>query len=435
MTLLMPGFEQQLREVVRKHQAAHAPVDSRANGDHRPVRRRFHRLVGSPAVAVSFLVVIAVAAVFLMEGHRQPTPVPSSADRPARGLVDILGVLRRPQTPADRSLPLQSFLRSPWSGPVDRPLVRLATVTPWGRKLYLVAFKPGPIRPIPRTLKPNDPAAIALRAQMGKETLAVVTPWSCGSGCAASVGGAAAAEIESQGLLWMQPAGRNFAGGSTAVRLVAVVPDEVAKVVFVLPRQPSISSNPGGPIYRHALRVPVAVQHNVAAIQINRECCDSRPPMIWYAANGHAIRTIGNLAGAEQVIPTIQPATETPLSRAAERNPAIANRVWVTPRTGTVHTNFQVRWRLLLTDADYDFTISGPSGPRCYNASALGGIGGGANDVRGQIYGESLNGASGGEAWCPGTYRISVAVGDLGRAGSLRHRPAPFGTATFTVRR
>ena len=40
-----------------------------------------------------------------------------------------------------------------------------------------------------------------------------------------------------------------------------------------------------------------------------------------------------------------------------------------------------------------------------------------------------------GQAWCPGTYHVSVAVMDRGRYGNLKRPARPFGTATFTVRR
>ena len=289
-----------------------------------------HGLATVAVVIVGVLVVAAVSGVFLLLGH-QPRPATAARDPQAQQLIKLLGVLRRAQSPADRSLPAASFLRSPWSGPIDRQLTRLATVTPWGQKVFLVAFKPGPIRPIPRTLKANDPAAIALRAQMGKETLAIVTPWACGPACAASVGGRPAGVIASQGLLSVQGAGRTFAGGSTAARLIAVVPDGVARVVFVLPRQPSISSNPGGPVYKQALRVPVTVKHNVAAVQVDRECCDTQPPMMWYAPDGRLVHTVGNVAAAGRLVHTIMPAPETASSRAAEHDPSTPNRVWVTP--------------------------------------------------------------------------------------------------------
>jgi hypothetical protein len=56
-----------------------------------------------------------------------------------------------------------------------------------------------------------------------------------------------------------------------------------------------------------------------------------------------------------------------------------------------------------------------------------GGDGGGTNDLRGRIWSDQV-GAVAGQAWCPGTYHLSVAI--MGR-----REARAFGTATFTVRR
>jgi hypothetical protein len=362
-------------------------------------------------VGTAVTVALAIAVVALViGGRRHSSPPAAPVPAAARPLTSILGVLRRPQTAADRAVePTIRKLRTP-----EPALVRLATVTPWGEQVILAPLKG-------RRYDTLGMFEVDARGTPGGGV-------SCGCGLTPAL-------IEAGRGLALEGAGRNFAGGSTAVRLFIVVPDGVAKVVFVLPRQPTISSNPGGPVYRDVLRVPVMVKHNVAAVQVDRECCDGRPPMVWYSADGHLIRTFGNVAAAGRLVRTIKPAPETARSRAAERDPSTSNRVQAVPRTGGPHTNFQIRWRLLLTDADYAFQISGPTGRHCYNAGALGGMGGGAHDLRGQIYGESLAGASGGQAWCIGTYHVSVAVKDLGRAGNLPAPPAPFGTATFIVRR
>jgi hypothetical protein len=63
-----------------------------------------------------------------------------------------------------------------------------------------------------------------------------------------------------------------------------------------------------------------------------------------------------------------------------------------------------------------------------------GGDGGGTNDVRGRTWSDAVD-AVAGQTWCPGTYRLSATVMDLGRYGMLKHPAEPFGTATFTVRR
>lgn len=117
-------------------------------------------------------------------------------------------------------------------------------------------------------------------------------------------------------------------------------------------------------------------------------------------------------------------------TRAALRDPATPNPVTVTPATGPPSTNFSVHFRVLISDADYRFHVTGP--PCRYNFQ--GGQGGGPSDTRGRIYSARL-GAIEGQKLCPGTYTVSVSLMDLGAAGNLRRLPGPFGSATFTVRR
>jgi hypothetical protein len=130
------------------------------------------------------------------------------------------------------------------------------------------------------------------------------------------------------------------------------------------------------------------------------------------------------------VIALPRPAPETPLSRAAERNPSTPNPVWVTPRTGGPYANFKVHFRVLLNDADYSYQLTGT---RCQGITLNGGDGGGTNDVRGRIWSDFVDAAAG-QSWCPGTYHLSVTIMDLGRSGMLKHPAKPFGSAMFTVR-
>jgi hypothetical protein len=153
--------------------------------------------------------------------------------------------------------------------------------------------------------------------------------------------------------------------------------------------------------------------------------------MIWYAADGHVIKRIGNFAGANRVVPPPQPAPETPLSLAAERDPSTPNPVWVTPSNGGPHANFKLHFRILLNDADYSYKLSGTS---CPAVTVNGGSGGGTLDIRGRIWSDAVD-AVAGQAWCPGTYHLSATVMGLGRHGNLKHPARPFGTARFTVHR
>jgi len=378
-------------------------------------QRSFDRTVGASWIGVAVAVTLAIAVIALVVvGHRQrnppATPIPAARPIPpaARPLASILGVLRRPQTAADKAAESKLL-----GGAADRSLVRLAAVTPWGEQVILAPEKA-------RTY----------------DTLALLTAGVLPGGGVSSSGGLTAASIEAGEGRSLEGAGRNFAGGSTGVRLFIVVPDGVAKVVFVLPRQPVPSSVPGGPVYRHPLAVGVPVHNNVAFTQVNRECCDGNLVTRWYAADGQLIRTTGNPTDTNRLVATPKPAPETPRSRAAERNASTPNPVRALPRSGSPDSTFRIQWRLLLTDADYAITASGPIGDGCRGASGINArFGGGPNDVRGQLYGESIRGDRGTAAWCPGTYHLSVTVIDLGSAGALKQHPHPFGTAAFTVKR
>jgi hypothetical protein len=284
-------------------------------------------------------------------------------------------------------------------GGPDMPLVRYATTTPWGERLYFV-----PIRP---------------RTPAGRpETLLVLsTDGGGGAGDAKSI-------EAGQGI--------GTAGGSgiRGTRVTLVVPDGVARVMLVLPRQPDPQQY-GATVYPNSLSVTAPVHDNVVAVQIARNMPEGPFPMIWYAADGHVVKRIGDLAAVNRVLPTPQPAPETPRSRAAERNPSTPNRVWVTPSVGGPHTLFMVHFRLLLNGAMYSYRLSGT---RCPAIMVSGGSGGGTDDLRGRIWSGQIQ-AIAGQAWCPGTYRVSASVMGGAPGRSMTNPARAFGTATFTVKR
>ena len=98
------------------------------------------------------LVSLALRAHHNALGAARPTKAPAAAA--TRPLTSILGVLRRPQTTADRNpvliRQLQHYYRhnkyaSPQVGLEGLPglsLMRLATVSPWGQRIYVVPFLP-----------------------------------------------------------------------------------------------------------------------------------------------------------------------------------------------------------------------------------------------------------------------------------------------------
>jgi hypothetical protein len=372
--------------------SSHEPRGPRPQAS-RPARRR-SSLGAFAAVALSgAAVAVALGALVSLHGRSASTQTrasaPAAPSSARRQLIDILGVLRRPQTPADLRILPQLTNVSTQVGIPDRPLIRYATTTPWGEKLYFV------------------PTSTVMAGQRVEE-LSVLSSQG-GSG------GARAAEIEAG-----QEIGTQGGAGIRGTRVTVVVPDGVASVKLVLPRQP-FPGQYGAPIYPHSIAVTTAVHGNVAALQIDRQ--SGIPfPMIWYGPDGQVVKRIGNLAGANQVVPTPRPGPETALSRAAERDPSTPDRVWVTPSVGGPNTRFTVHFRVLLNNADYSYRLSGT---RCPAITPSGGGGGGTDDLRGRIWSDSIDAVQG-QVWCPGTYHLSVAV--MGRAHA-----SPFGTATFTV--
>jgi hypothetical protein len=405
----------------------------RATGEHPASRRRRWSVTGlrSVPVALGVAVTVAIAVVALTQirhraasHHHAPA---TTQTRERQALLDVLAVLRRPQTSAD--LDSKLLTRSleggfgPFQGPPDRVLIRRATTTPWGSPVFLVPVGPGSVARAEAALgRRHLPPALVRNITLPTERLAEID--SSGSG-----GGSTAADIEAGHALSTQGAGRSFAGGSTRTRIILIVPDGVARVAFIFPRQAD-RNDPGAPIYRHALTVTAPVHANVAAVQVPRECCGSDLPMIWYAPDGHVVKRFGSLAAVNRVAPVAKPGPETPQSRAAERDPSTPNHVWVTPAAGGRHAGYTLHFRLLLSDAGYQLSFSGT---RCKAITFPGGQGG-PTELRGDLFSANLD-AVDGQTWCPGTYHVSVTVSDLGRAGRLTHRPHPFGTATFTVRR
>ncbi len=394
--------------------------------ERRPAQSSNRLRAGTLALLSSILVTMVVAGGVLVLVHgnhaRHPT---ATTTRPAHNrtdqkLVQILGILRRPQTRLDRKILRQSGLersaRLPFlaGATINESSARLATITPWGSRVLLVLTNP-PTTSGLASLHQRFPRMPVRRHMSG-----LILWVDHGGGCCAS-----ATDLKSNGDISLDGAGRSFAGGSTAQRVYTVVPDGVARVAFYPPPH-SVSA--GGRTHLNGLPVTVPVHGNVGAVQWHHSCC-ANPPMIWYAADGRVIKRIGDFKSVNRVTGTPRPGPETTLSRAAERDPSTPNRVWVTPSTGGPHTNFKLHFRVLLNDADYSYHLSGT---RCPQITVTGGSGGGTNDLRGRIWSDNIN-AVAGQTWCPGTYHLTATVMDLGRYGQLKHPAKPFGTATFTV--
>jgi hypothetical protein len=191
------------------------------------------------------------------------------------GVVGIVAVLRRPQARSDLdrrvleqiSLASGSRARAWWGTPV-RSLIRLATVTPWGDKVFLVAFRPPSRASFERVLarlgfspavRRRDLKRLAWRGY----AVGMVVLGEGGSCCdsVASIEAGAAA----------------FESGPSPNTVVLVVPDGVAKVTVQL----------------HPL-VRAIVRNNIAAFVVQQPVENlSLGKMVWYGPTGAIVKRIG----------------------------------------------------------------------------------------------------------------------------------------------
>ena len=408
-----------------------------------------------PRRVTALLVVTAITAVVAACGQSEPMsssaprestrPSSHQLDRPARratttgkrptwtqrleasrrALIEELAPLRRLQTPAERTFaqtlnrhesPFEEFYGAP-----DRSLVRYATTTPWGERLYLVPITPWTPRQIHARAGPSVHAAPASEN---------IVAYSRSRGEAAF---GYAARIR-QGTSGASEAGTISHGIWKTTRLFALVPDGVAKVTWVLPRQPG-GSTYGYPTYRRLGYLTATVHGNVAAAATSRQL-GSRWVMIWYAAHGHPLRRFGSIAAARRIVAVNQPGPQTAKTRAAQRDPSTPNHVWVTPAAGGAHTVFVLHFRVLLEDASYAFRVQGPSCPGYQFAGGYSQPTGPRGNQRGDLLNARLV-VFPHRTLCRGTYRVSARVNGLEPIGPKPGRKInakPFGSTTFTVR-
>ena len=243
--------------------------------------RRFAYAGGGAAAVAVIAVAVLLSSSATATGSKAGSPhLRSSAAVSSRDqLIDILGVLRRPQTKADLEPRLIKLLRmfnrgrlAGFRGPPDLPLIRLATVTSWGDKVFLVPFKPPTresIATLPVRLRP-----FAARRLGHADTLGLFD--SAGGGCCSRAAG-------------IEAGGDWTSSGPFPNTLILVVPDGVAKVTVLLsPRAAS----------KHTSAVTAIVHNNVAAFlspyAVENLGLDN---MTWRAADGHVIKRIGNGSG------------------------------------------------------------------------------------------------------------------------------------------
>lgn len=209
-------------------------------------------LVAVALVAVTLAIVVG-AVVTLRPAHRTgggPPAVQSPLPSPARGLVGILGVLRRPQTPADRDLGplLTRVVRQSRVGTPVMSLIRVAGVAPDGQKVVLVPMQPRNGAWPPRAGETGSGLRLGLFAG--------------GGGCCSSP----AAIDAGQG--WVS------AGSGSGNYVVLVVPDGVARVTVA---------------FSHPITAPV--RNNIAVFAVPQAVENLNIyPMTWFGTSGQVIK-------------------------------------------------------------------------------------------------------------------------------------------------
>jgi hypothetical protein len=413
-----------------------APKDAGGDGPAARGRVRWRSGFGSGLVVMAAVIVTVVVAGIALTAFRPGHPsraVVGSVNgaRSRQQLIGTLVVLRRPQTKADVPPGLLASLsrnRLLNTGSPDLSLIRYATTTPWGVRLYFVPLKPHRLTGFFMTKSGHHPTKKT--TELLPEALEVINPHAL---IPYVVAPTSAALIRGGNAGGFEPAGRRVLGGGTSEsRFLYVVPDGVATVKFVLPRD----AQPGAafePVYAHPLSVSVPVHDNIAAVQIDRQfdkCCT---PMIWYAPDGRELKQFGNFHTLNRAVPEPLPGPETPQSRAAERNPSTPNPVWVTPVAGTAHSPFRVHFRVLLSEAEYVTRLTGPSCPGQHLFGTTPGQTSEASNLRGHIYNSAIAINESEKTWCPGIYHLTVTL--ISEAFSQPFKPSakPFGSATFTV--
>jgi hypothetical protein len=376
-------------------------------------------LLASAAVAIA----IAVGALVLLHGGAKPAPAGKPANTTVGRLVDILGVLRRPQTSADRALPaelvgMRGEIMSVNVGTPDLQLARLATVAPWGQKVFIAPMLPLTAARIAR-FKHQYPrlARIFDQRQPQKVTLGLFGNTESDFSSVADI--EAGKDTTFGGANFD---GLRLDGFAPPLRIVMVIPDGVAKVAFLLPRQ----AYPGAIVYPASETITVPVHNNIAAFETDRYIDEDhwgQVGMVWYAPSGAVVRRSGDSSELDAVRP--DPMLDYSIRT---ENPSHWDRLEVIPGTGSPSTTFTIAFRRPVTGPyRYAFRFSGPSAEAgCYSPVSPTPIVRGPDlgipfDNRGQIADTQFSART----WCPGTYHVSVAL--VSSAGM------PFSTAKFSV--
>ena len=285
--------EQLIAEVRRELNRELAQIDpppglcEAAWNQSRPVavrrRRRLGLQAGRAVLVLSAVIaaVVAVGAVVLLSGHRaaiapaQRLVIPRDAAS-ERAMVAILGVLRRPQTPADRNpAPLKQLERGIPVGSPIKSLERLAAVTQSGTKIYLVPINRPTQAQIKHALSDFSPKRERPAMRRRLEALARRGPEFRGLDLF-GIGGSGDcpdAKAVVTGGCWLS------SGGTTGNSVTVVVPDGVAQVSITIP-----SGIAPVKTFTAAVNGNVAAFHTPAPIENL-----GQDKMVWRARSGAVI--------------------------------------------------------------------------------------------------------------------------------------------------
>jgi hypothetical protein len=198
-----------------------------------------------------------------------------------RPVTSILGVLRRPQTPADLVPRLVAQLERQSRNPISTgllgtpviSLLRRATVTPWGRRVFVITYRPRTRRQFARL--PRRLRGVAVTHQIA------VAFWPMSSGLYTR-------RVIAAGRAWGSESSRGPRHPDD--RFVFLFPDGVARVALWNAR--STAAHPRPLVSPRSQPVIVNVHANVAAFRAT----GFRSPgyEVWYGPTGRVVRRIAN---------------------------------------------------------------------------------------------------------------------------------------------
>jgi hypothetical protein len=296
---VIPELREQLHDLATAHVARSVPRSGR-----RPLGRRWPRVsrcIRATPVFASIVVVVAIVAVVVVVPHRAgraPGGQPMPTRRPSQVALFTreIAALRRPQTKMEERFAHSPVLRSQVAASINRlngRLTRKIGVTPWHVPVYVLILSAKPIVPrsdggVTPSTPPRQPATVALYLH---RTLAD-----------AYIDGRT---FERRGLLTITSAGP----GASRSRLVALVPDGVERVTFVLPAHPTEYNTSGGArpahhaVYVRPARVTVTVRDNLAAIEVDRQT-GRRVGMVWRSASGRILNRTDSVRESRAALPS-----------------------------------------------------------------------------------------------------------------------------------